>query len=99
MVDLSYYLNQVLIEKEWISFGHKFRERVGQGKIDSHSHKDDKRSPIFVQFIDAIWQFSQWWPNCFEFNENFLLAILHSLISWFLFKLFINFFLVNTELF
>ena len=44
---------QVLIEKEWLSFGHKFGQRIGQG---SDKHSDDQRSPIFLQFIECVWQ-------------------------------------------
>ena len=44
---------QVLIEKEWLSFGHKFADRVGHG---DDKHNDNDRSPIFLQFIDCVWQ-------------------------------------------
>ena len=44
---------EVLIEKEWCSFGHKFSQRYGHG---DKNFSDDQRSPIFVQFIDAVWQ-------------------------------------------
>jgi hypothetical protein len=47
---------EVLIEKEWTSFGHKFRQRVGHGE-DKHS--DDNRSPVFLQFVDSVWQMTQ----------------------------------------
>ena len=47
---------EVLIEKEWVSFGHKFRQRVGHGE-DKHS--DDNRSPVFLQFVDCVWQMTQ----------------------------------------
>ena len=44
---------QVLVEKEWLSFGHKFNHRVGQGDDE---HNDPDRSPVFLQFIDCVWQ-------------------------------------------
>ncbi|XP_053540511.1 myotubularin isoform X2 [Ictalurus punctatus] len=44
---------QVLIEKEWISFGHKLASRVGLG---DENHANSERSPLFVQFIDCVWQ-------------------------------------------
>ena len=49
------YINffQLLIEKEWLSFGHKFADRVGHG---DDKHNDNDRSPIFLQFIDCVWQ-------------------------------------------
>eukprot|EP00117_Sycon_ciliatum_P027253 scpid50643/ scgid22187/ Myotubularin-related protein 2 len=68
----------VLIEKEWLAFGHKFQQRIGHG--DKHSG-DEQRSPIFVQFIDAVWQITNQYPCAFEFNEHFLLTILDHLFS------------------
>ena len=44
---------EVLIEKEWLSFGHKIAQRVGHGE-DKHSDAD--RSPVFLQFMDCVWQ-------------------------------------------
>ena len=44
---------QVLVEKEWLSFGHKFSHRVGHG---DDKHNDPDRSPVFMQFIDCVWQ-------------------------------------------
>uniref|UniRef100_A0A672PZI3 phosphatidylinositol-3,5-bisphosphate 3-phosphatase n=1 Tax=Sinocyclocheilus grahami TaxID=75366 RepID=A0A672PZI3_SINGR len=47
---------QVLLEKEWISFGHKFASRIGHG---DKNHADQDRSPIFLQFIDCVWQMTK----------------------------------------
>lgn len=69
---------EILIEKEWVSFGHKFQQRVGHG--DDH-HSDADRSPVFLQFIDCVWQITQQYPNAFEFNDYFLITILHHLYS------------------
>lgn len=69
---------EVLIEKEWISFGHKYQQRIGHG--DDH-HSDADRSPVFLQFIDCVWQITQQYPNAFEFNEYFLITILDHLYS------------------
>ncbi|XP_039622489.1 myotubularin-related protein 1a isoform X3 [Polypterus senegalus] len=78
----SYYRTikgfEVLIEKEWVSFGHKFALRVGHG--DSN-HTDSERSPLFVQFIDCVWQMTRQFPSAFEFNELFLITILDHLYS------------------
>ncbi|MBN3301230.1 MTMR1 protein, partial [Amia calva] len=53
----SYYRTikgfQVLIEKEWVSFGHRFAARIGHGDVN---HANSERSPLFVQFIDCVWQ-------------------------------------------
>lgn len=69
---------QVLIEKEWLSFGHRFGIRMGHG---SDKHSDQDRSPIFLQFIDAVWQILQQNSKVFEFNEKLLLAIVHNMYS------------------
>ncbi|XP_033840023.1 myotubularin isoform X2 [Periophthalmus magnuspinnatus] len=69
---------EVLIEKEWISFGHKFASRIGHG---DKNHADQDRSPIFVQFIDCVWQMTKQFPTAFEFNERLLLTILDHLYS------------------
>ncbi|CAG0900287.1 unnamed protein product [Darwinula stevensoni] len=69
---------EALIEKEWLSFGHKFAQRIGHGE-DKHSDAD--RSPIFLQFMDCVWQMTQQFPHAFEFNELFLITILDHLYS------------------
>nr|XP_021530260.1 myotubularin-related protein 1 isoform X2 [Aotus nancymaae] len=56
----SYYRTikgfEILVEKEWISFGHRFALRVGHG---NDNHADADRSPIFLQFIDCVWQMTR----------------------------------------
>ncbi|TKR93014.1 hypothetical protein L596_007549 [Steinernema carpocapsae] len=68
----------VLIEKEWCSFGHKFSHRVGHGE---DKHGDGERSPIFVQFIDCVWQLYNQFDQMFEFNVHFLITILDELYA------------------
>ncbi|XP_055493299.1 myotubularin-related protein 2 [Leucoraja erinacea] len=78
----SYYRTikgfEVLIEKEWLSFGHRFQLRVGHG---DRNHTDADRSPVFLQFIDCVWQMTRQFPTAFEFNEFFLITILDHLYS------------------
>ncbi|KAI1903163.1 hypothetical protein AGOR_G00024380 [Albula goreensis] len=69
---------QVLLEKEWLSFGHRFQLRIGHG---DKNHTDADRSPVFVQFIDCVWQMTRQFPAAFEFNEYFLITILDHLYS------------------
>ncbi|XP_030216568.1 phosphatidylinositol-3,5-bisphosphate 3-phosphatase MTMR2 isoform X2 [Gadus morhua] len=69
---------QVLLEKEWLSFGHRFQLRIGHG---DKNHTDADRSPVFVQFIDCVWQMTRQFPAAFEFNENFLVTMLDHLYS------------------
>ncbi|XP_018604264.1 phosphatidylinositol-3,5-bisphosphate 3-phosphatase MTMR2 isoform X2 [Scleropages formosus] len=69
---------QVLVEKEWLSFGHRFQARSGHG---DRNHTDADRSPVFLQFIDCVWQMTRQFPAAFEFNEYFLITILDHLYS------------------
>uniref|UniRef100_A0A1B0C790 Uncharacterized protein n=1 Tax=Glossina palpalis gambiensis TaxID=67801 RepID=A0A1B0C790_9MUSC len=62
---------QSLIEKDWLSFGHKFSDRCGHIQTDNR-----EVSPIFTQFLDCTWQLMSQRNDAFEFNERFLL-ILH----------------------
>ncbi|TNN80685.1 Myotubularin-related protein 7 [Liparis tanakae] len=60
----------VLIERDWISFGHKFSHRY------AHLDGDPKEvSPVIDQFLECVWQLSEQFPCAFEFNERFLIAI------------------------
>ncbi|KAE8629675.1 hypothetical protein XENTR_v10000566 [Xenopus tropicalis] len=66
----------VLIEKDWISFGHKFNHRYGN--LDG----DPKEvSPVIDQFIECVWQLMEQFPCAFEFNERFLVHIHHHVYS------------------
>lgn len=40
---------EVLVEKEWCSFGHMFGLRA-------HSDSPTESSPVFLQWLDAVWQ-------------------------------------------
>ncbi|XP_063622716.1 myotubularin-related protein 6 [Cydia splendana] len=61
---------QALIEKDWLSFGHKFTARCGHVACDSR-----ERSPVFTQLLDATWQLLRQSPEAFQFNERFLLTL------------------------
>ncbi|XP_044079631.1 myotubularin-related protein 2 isoform X1 [Siniperca chuatsi] len=69
---------EVLLEKEWLSFGHRFQLRIGHG---DKNHTDADRSPVFIQFVDCVWQLTRQFPAAFEFNEYFLVTILDHLYS------------------
>ncbi|XP_018421880.1 PREDICTED: myotubularin-related protein 6 [Nanorana parkeri] len=60
----------VLIEKDWISFGHKFADRCGQLDGDLK-----ETSPVFTQFLECAWHLTEQFPQAFEFNDAFLLHI------------------------
>jgi len=62
---------EVLIKKEWISFGHKFRERNHFMPNDD----DNTSAPVFVQFLDSVSQILREDPSSFEFNEYLLVFL------------------------
>ncbi|KAM3865052.1 myotubularin-related protein 7b [Diretmus argenteus] len=60
----------VLIERDWVSFGHKFSHRY------AHLDGDPKEvSPVIDQFLECVWQLSEQFPCAFEFNDRFLIAV------------------------
>jgi hypothetical protein len=61
---------QVLIQKEWVSFGHKFTSRHTPWLA-----KSKEGGPVFLQWLDCVWQVLQQFPRQFEFQEKFLQAI------------------------
>lgn len=68
----------VLIEKDWLSFGHKFEDRHGHGK---RNFVGDDIGPIFLQFLDAVHQIMVQNPTSFEFNDLFLIYVMESCYS------------------
>ena len=64
----------VLIEKDWLSFGHQFRYRNGfYSCVDPESITDKNQfSPIFIQWLDSVYQLMIQNYSKFEFNINLL---------------------------
>lgn len=62
----------VLIEKDWISFGHQFHLRFGQY---DRNYDEKQRSPVFIQYLDCLRQLLIQFPYHFEFNHELLLFI------------------------
>ena len=65
----------VLIEKEWVGFGHNFMRRNG-----SCGYSKDF-SPVFIQFLDCVYQLMQQFPTAFEFRMELLLFIVSEVFS------------------
>jgi myotubularin-related protein 1/2 len=63
----------ILIEKEFCSFGHMFFSRSEAGS--------QEYSPVFLQFLDTVWQLQNQFPMAFEFNENLLLSLIDGFYS------------------
>ena len=64
-------LTQVLIEKEWLAFGHPFHLRHAYGLPRGATSGKEERSPIFLQFLDCTWQLVMQLPSYFEFNPRY----------------------------
>ena len=62
---------QILVQREWIAFGHKFGDRCGHGV---GANDPNERSPVFLQWLDCIYQLFTQNPVAFEFNEMFLVS-------------------------
>ncbi|XP_078713707.1 phosphatidylinositol-3,5-bisphosphate 3-phosphatase MTMR3-like isoform X1 [Lampetra fluviatilis] len=69
---------QVLVEMEWLDFGHKFADRCGHG---DGSEDASERCPVFLQWLDCVHQLQRQFPCSFEFNEAFLVKLVQHTYS------------------
>jgi len=65
-----------LIQKEFCSFGHRFRTRLANGEKVTSEY-----SPIFFQWLDCCYQIMVQNPNSFEFKPSLLPRIGQECIS------------------
>jgi myotubularin-related protein 1/2 len=71
---------KILVEKEWIGFGHPFQIRCCHSQ-DKQTRQEEQVSPIILQFIDAVWQIQRQHCQYFEFNSRYLLTIADHIYS------------------
>lgn len=72
---------EALLQKEWVAMGHPFTTRHGLIK-ESLSYGSEEQlleGPVFLLFLDCVWQLVQQFPSVFEFSESYLLR-LHDLV-------------------
>ncbi|XP_030077937.1 phosphatidylinositol-3,5-bisphosphate 3-phosphatase MTMR4 isoform X2 [Microcaecilia unicolor] len=69
---------QVLVEMDWLDFGHKFGDRCGhQEKVEDQN----ELCPVFLQWLDCVHQLLLQFPCLFEFNEAFLVKLVQHTYS------------------
>lgn len=70
----------MLVEREWLEFGHKFGDRCGHGL---QADDPNERCPVFLQWLDCVHQLWNQFSLSFEFNQNFLVRVTYSLSVYF----------------
>ncbi|XP_069481016.1 myotubularin-related protein 10 [Ambystoma mexicanum] len=63
---------QSLVQKEWVMAGYPFLDRC------NHLKRSDKESPLFVLFLDCMWQLLEQYPAAFQFTETYLTVLYDS---------------------
>ncbi|XP_066508394.1 myotubularin-related protein 4 isoform X2 [Hoplias malabaricus] len=69
---------QVLVETEWLDFGHKFADRCGHGE---NAEDVNEQCPVFLQWLDCVHQLLKQFPCLFEFTEAFLVKLVQHTYS------------------
>ncbi|XP_058979136.1 myotubularin-related protein 4 isoform X4 [Musca domestica] len=63
---------RVLVEREWLSYGHKFADRCGHGP---GSEELNERCPVFLQWLDLVHQIHKQFSCSFEFSMGYLIKL------------------------
>uniref|UniRef100_A0A8C6X161 phosphatidylinositol-3,5-bisphosphate 3-phosphatase n=2 Tax=Naja naja TaxID=35670 RepID=A0A8C6X161_NAJNA len=69
---------QVLVESDWLDFGHKFGDRCGH---QEKAEDQNEQCPVFLQWLDSVHQLLKQFPCLFEFNEAFLVKLVQHTYS------------------
>ncbi|XP_033221673.1 myotubularin-related protein 3 [Belonocnema kinseyi] len=63
---------QILCEREWLDFGHKFADRCGQSV---GGEDPNERCPVFLQWLDCIHQLIKQFPCYFQMSPAYLVKL------------------------
>ncbi|CAH4021031.1 myotubularin-related protein 10-B [Pieris brassicae] len=71
---------QSLIQKEWLALGHPFCDRFGlprpgTTKEDMDKSPPSQSAPVFLLFLDCVWQLQSQFPSAFQFTETYLTTL------------------------
>ncbi|NWZ44597.1 MTMR9 protein, partial [Brachypodius atriceps] len=64
---------EALIVREWLQAGHPFQQRCAQSAYSNSKQKWE--APVFLLFLECVWQIHRQFPCSFEFNEQFLIML------------------------
>ncbi|GMH63586.1 hypothetical protein TrRE_jg6273 [Triparma retinervis] len=65
---------RVLVEKEWLKAGHPFQLRCAHGE-GKGERNDEQFSPVFIQWLDCVWQIGNIFPTAFEWSSRYCATI------------------------
>ncbi|XP_017155825.1 myotubularin-related protein 10-B [Drosophila miranda] len=69
---------QSLVQKEWIALEHPFQRRLGHVYAATNGGEqvlESEQSPVFLLFLDCVWQLLQQFPDEFEFSQTYLTTL------------------------
>ena len=66
----------ILIEKQFMCFGHPFETRSGFTK-----NKQEEVSPIFIQFLECLHQLVILHPEVFEYSSHYLARLAYEVYT------------------